>query len=370
MYLSLVNDLTKVGLSAERRHYNSRPLDFVWNLTAGQQPETRALPSQFGDAELDNIATQPSGLPKIEIGESLGRGLGLFATEYIPAYARILEDDPLLSLAKGEDLPELWQKYLLLPPELKKQFDELSYGGIQSSREDTLVVKLRERGHSDEEAKIMARVSSRFQANAFQNGSAAKSIIWACSLFPTVARLNHSCAPNAHAHYRPSSGAQLVYSLRDINPGEEIEISYFNITIPFDDRQERAKAWGFICSCSICTQVRKSKSHNNSYEKLLASVRSGMTVQPNADNPTVSSTNWIHDVEQAINIAHSPNYSWLVAALPGLYYCLGKRLEQAKRPPEKIQEAFTSALRWECRLTGAESPSSEERRKQLRAVVE
>jgi hypothetical protein len=73
-------------------------------------------------------------------------------------------------------------------------------------------------------------------------------------LFPSVARINHACQPNAHPHFIPKTLLMEVTALRDIETGEEITISYGNIDMKHAERQKLYKdGWNFTCTCSLCT---------------------------------------------------------------------------------------------------------------------
>ncbi|KAK3390682.1 hypothetical protein B0H63DRAFT_121685 [Podospora didyma] len=84
--------------------------------------------------------------------------------------------------------------------------------------------------------------------------------------FPEVSRFNHDCRPNV-AFYLGGGGADdLTHTttvVRDVQPGEELSISYLDSFAPCEERQQRTfEAWGFSCSCSQCAlskgQVKKS----------------------------------------------------------------------------------------------------------------
>jgi hypothetical protein len=49
--------------------------------------------------------------------------------------------------------------------------------------------------------------------------------------------VNHSCEPNAGVHFPGSNVIELV-SLRKIQPGEEVSISYVDTDLPHEGRQE------------------------------------------------------------------------------------------------------------------------------------
>jgi len=73
-------------------------------------------------------------------------------------------------------------------------------------------------------------------------------------LFPSVARINHACQPNAHARFVPKTLSMEIKAQRDIAAGEEIGISYGKIDLKHADRQALyQEGWNFRCTCSLCT---------------------------------------------------------------------------------------------------------------------
>ncbi|KAK4143657.1 uncharacterized protein C8A04DRAFT_28649 [Dichotomopilus funicola] len=73
-------------------------------------------------------------------------------------------------------------------------------------------------------------------------------------LFPDIARMNHDCRPNADYRYEPHRLAQHVRAVRDINPGEEITLTYIDPLGLRAARTGRLKnTWGFECACPLCS---------------------------------------------------------------------------------------------------------------------
>ncbi|GAB1310619.1 SET domain-containing protein 5 [Madurella fahalii] len=70
-------------------------------------------------------------------------------------------------------------------------------------------------------------------------------------IYPDVSRFNHDCRPNVH--YRLANITHTTVAVRDIQPGEELTISYIYGQAVKSERQTQLKAWGFDCSCSQCT---------------------------------------------------------------------------------------------------------------------
>ena len=59
-----------------------------------------------------------------------------------------------------------------------------------------------------------------------------------CNSLPTVAvriaRVNHSCQPNADTIYDETARVTVLFAIKDIQPGEEIFIRYYSSFIGFD----------------------------------------------------------------------------------------------------------------------------------------
>ncbi|KAF2855659.1 SET domain-containing protein [Plenodomus tracheiphilus IPT5] len=73
-------------------------------------------------------------------------------------------------------------------------------------------------------------------------------------LFPSVARINHACKPNAHARFIPRTLLMEIKAVRDIAVGEEISISYGKIELKSAERKKLYRdGWNFTCTCSLCT---------------------------------------------------------------------------------------------------------------------
>ncbi|CAK7226248.1 hypothetical protein SBRCBS47491_006167 [Sporothrix bragantina] len=72
-------------------------------------------------------------------------------------------------------------------------------------------------------------------------------------LYPELSRINHACNPNAYYRFSHRTLTIEVVAYRDIQPGEEITISYAQLT---QSRTERRlflqNNWHFNCSCSLC----------------------------------------------------------------------------------------------------------------------
>lgn len=82
-------------------------------------------------------------------------------------------------------------------------------------------------------------------------------------LFPTIARINHSCVPNVFHSWNSFKKVETIYALKDIEENEEILTSYIDLYADRSSRQEQLKkSFRFDCSCKLCmknnTDIRKS----------------------------------------------------------------------------------------------------------------
>ena len=92
------------------------------------------------------------------------------------------------------------------------------------------------------------------------------------AVFPKVARVNHSCLPNAHSHYDPARRSRVMYSLRSIEAGEEITIAYFDTLRSLPCRRDRMSNWGFICRCPACSNGPEGIEHEKTARLVTAFV--------------------------------------------------------------------------------------------------
>lgn len=91
--------------------------------------------------------------------------------------------------------------------------------------------------------------------------------------YPEVSRFNHDCRPNVAFYIDKTTLRHTTTVVRPVKEGEELTISYLDVTKPREHRQQRAEmAWGFKCSCSQCTLpaplAKKSDARLSEIERL------------------------------------------------------------------------------------------------------
>ena len=75
----------------------------------------------------------------------------------------------------------------------------------------------------------------------------------ACAMYLAIARLNHSCSPNAQQTHIPDTGAEVLHACRTIEVGEEINDCYIELRQSREDRRKDLREiYRFNCGCSSC----------------------------------------------------------------------------------------------------------------------
>lgn len=156
----------------------------------------------------------------VEVRESPGKGLGVFAKRDIVKGTRIVSERPLLTRK------DLQSQINALSPNIKNSFYTLRYVAIEGKS---------------------------IELSIFDNNS------WPCpdlgcdALFPCTARINHSCTPNAIQRYNSVLKKNTVQLLWAVEKDAEIKICYIEPSMAYNARQDSLKRrWGFSCTCVIC----------------------------------------------------------------------------------------------------------------------
>lgn len=75
---------------------------------------------------------------------------------------------------------------------------------------------------------------------------------WSCGLWMIPSFMNHSCTPSVSTLV--IGKAMLVVAARDLKPGNELTVAYFDIFRPLKERRiSMRRSWNFVCTCSRCT---------------------------------------------------------------------------------------------------------------------
>ncbi|CAK1355525.1 hypothetical protein CB0940_00760 [Cercospora beticola] len=300
-----------------------------------------------------------------------GRGQGLFTTRALPAFTEILSEAPAILLRPTDDLPQLYEQYIALrepgSDAVQMKYMALSYHDLPE-RDARLREKLAERGFDTGSADEMVRVASIMQNNAFNVDLGHGTGENHRALFLDVARINHSCAPNAHVcFYQPERpdgrGRMVIHSLRDLQANEEVLIAYFSILLPTTDRQDKASKWGFRCLCSACQPQDAAHEHQR---KAITDFTAKQAALMHDARPTMKQ---ITDLIAAGTklIGKVDAYGRLRPAIPDLYDNIamlrakGLLVQRKEKQREGVLEFLEQATIYEAKLTGVGSPATKRR---------
>ncbi|KAH8197668.1 hypothetical protein TruAng_008172 [Truncatella angustata] len=89
------------------------------------------------------------------------------------------------------------------------------------------------------------------------------------AMFPKIARINHSCRPNAANVWSQASGVRVIWAAKDILPGEEVTVTYAPLLKTSEERQSRLSQYGFRCNCEACSDHYHTDSRRVRMGRLL-----------------------------------------------------------------------------------------------------
>lgn len=245
------------------------------NTGAYDWPRTRAAAALSRSREIDAA----SFVAKTRVGDSPGRGRGLFAACDIPRGGLVM-CEKAFCVAWGEGkaaatavtydvrdsrirvspvgLVRAVVEKLRGTPSYIEQVMELygDYRGDDDPRQQ----------YSDDSNPVVDvfRVHDIVSRNAFGLGPPSpnatrevevRGTAVSTGLWVRAARINHSCVPNTEKGF--IGDMMLVRAKRPISAGEEILHSYIDKSIGYKARQEAlTTTWGFECDCGLCERQK------------------------------------------------------------------------------------------------------------------
>ena len=176
------------------------------------------------------------------VGEISGKGIGMIALKRFQVGDLIVRETPLINMPKKVfdnpqmDMIERWldRKINSLSSEGRREFYDLSdCRSLDNGNKTTLGI---------------------FFTNCmtFLDDDTA--------LFPIMARVNHSCTPRAEFVTNRSKSNQDLIAVTDINPGEEITLSYLSSSEEGSEITSKRmdylrRQYAFQCVCQTCRNV-------------------------------------------------------------------------------------------------------------------
>ncbi|KAI2465176.1 SET domain-containing protein [Annulohypoxylon bovei var. microspora] len=165
-------------------------------------------------------------------------------------------------------------------------------------------------------------VEDVLRTNAFSYALAGDSHM---ALYPKVSRINHACHPNAFIRFTPSSLAVSIIALRDIEPGEEINITYVPLGKKREERQIGLRKWGFNCTCALCTASKAEVAASDYRRQKIKDMREEVMKAVEAWDGTkaVKLTHEVLELMRAEDLA--PLYSSQYEIMARLYWKAGDK---------------------------------------------
>jgi hypothetical protein len=189
------------------------------------------------------VCQGPPGTHFVE--ESQGKGLGVFAAHDLDIGDIIMRETPALKIVPPEFIKGSGYPMNAVTEFVRAEFDKLS------PNEQEEIMSLTYHATAHEEA-TMDKLGIIFRTNAYNSGTEI-------GLFPKIARINHSCRPNASYYWSDTLNKRIVYATRKISEGEEIFVSYIPLLLTQEQRQRHLDRYGFKCTCVACAQERAAK---------------------------------------------------------------------------------------------------------------
>ncbi|KAF2269771.1 SET domain-containing protein [Lojkania enalia] len=184
-----------------------------------------------------------------------GKGYGCFAIRYIERGTRILEDTPLLIVPIAFYLQkDIQAAFNDLTPTEKALYFTLHSAHNQDPGNWPRAIHPNVTG--DERTRIQEQHNARigkepslisiFQTNCMEMGNGA-------AVFVHASRFNHSCNPNANFTWNHQIEKETIHAIKDIKAGEQITLSYCDMTHDKATRRWELNHYGFVCDCPACT---------------------------------------------------------------------------------------------------------------------
>lgn len=185
------------------------------------------------------------------VQDIVNKGKGIVALNKIKQHQLILEEKPVIILETPdktirEDITkDLWLKYDDLCDEKRDKVKNLC-------PDNCPVVK-----------RLNAqKLYLKFKSNAFVNTETEDF-----NLFITASRFNHSCLPNVGRDFSTDTDGNTIqrfFAIRDIQPGEELEICYNTEEEEYSRLNEERQLFyfennDFLCSCCLCLSEDSEK---------------------------------------------------------------------------------------------------------------
>ncbi|GAA5982035.1 hypothetical protein JCM11641_004304 [Rhodosporidiobolus odoratus] len=199
-----------------------------------------------------------------------GEGLGAFASRDLSIGQLLIAERPLCIWPNGLSAPQAQDLFNQMSDKQKKVFMELTDGGAETRKEYSELDEVRVRRACNGFSLPILGVEE-------MEGRTAGFV------FPRIARVNHSCAPNAAQVMNWSTLRLELYSITPTARDTELTIEYLPslLLLTHSERQTALKtSFGFSrCLCPVCTappaEIERSDERRREIKRLVGGLREG-----------------------------------------------------------------------------------------------
>jgi len=208
------------------------------------------------------------------------KGLGAFASRDIARGEVIITERPLFIWPTKLDAATAHELVAQLTPSAKNAFFGLANAADPTSQLDPILA-IRATNAFAVELPPLPRGTIP-AGNLLPPNATTTLPTTASFIFPRIARINHSCAPNADHSMDWQALRMSVYATTAISASEEVSIEYTSglVQMARDARREVLKRdFGFECHCPVCAQtgeaLAKSDARRRELDAIVAALGSG-----------------------------------------------------------------------------------------------
>jgi hypothetical protein len=204
----------------------------------------------------------------------------------------------------------------------------------------------------DEGKHLITRASGIFMTNCFDMTDNPEGE--GCAIYAAIARLNHSCQPNAQQTHLPHSGEEILIAARAILEGEEICDCYIDLRQSCKSRHRvLLELFRFNCLCEACSMSTSSIEADDKLREKAMKL-DDLIITVCEEDPSIAldvALDYVRLLESPVVTNWSVRF---IAAAHFSCYQLSTDLGNKKIGKEHLWKAHE----WNVLLTGTESPAS------------
>ncbi|KAK5652051.1 hypothetical protein OQA88_10827 [Cercophora sp. LCS_1] len=268
----------------------------------------------------------PATEESFKVQDIPGKGAGVVATERIAKGQVVMVELPLV-IRIGDPSP--WNR-----PGALQVVQQAAKGLVKDDQNRLLQMARQGRGYI---------LDDIFKTNAFHISVEGISHT---ALYPEIARMNHACV----TRYSSRTLTMEIMAYEDVEPGEELTISYLPMNLPYKQRQQLISEWGFACTCSLC----RDKKGRAVSDQRRTQVRDILEFLGHPENVTRAKVN-----SKVAEIEAIAEQEGMTAQLGDMLHLVAERIEAAKNI-ELAEEIGKKALEAQRYYTGYDSTRAEE----------